>query len=62
MNIIIIIFLKSKKKHVSPPPPPWATFSGLAQIFMARAAVARHFAPPPPLSKHPGAAPAYMYA
>ena len=27
-------------------PPRWATFSGLAQKFWARAAVARHFAPP----------------
>ena len=29
-----------------PPPPPPATFSGLAQKFWARAAVARHFAAP----------------
>ena len=36
-------------------------FSGLAQNFWARAAVARHFPPPPSLSKHPGAAPGCMY-
>ena len=34
------------------------TFSGLAQNLWARAAIVRHFAP---LSKHPGAAPAYTF-
>ena len=49
--------LKSDKKMCQSP-PRWATFSGLAQNVMARAAVARHFCnfAPPPLSKHPGAA------
>ena len=41
------------------PPYQFSIFfpPGLAQQFSGGAAVARHFAPPPSLSKHPGAAP-----
>ena len=45
-------FLKSEKTVVGVPP-----FSGLAQNFWVRAAVARHFAL---ISKHPGAAPVWI--
>ena len=44
------IFEVGEKKCVEVT-PRWATFSGLAQIFWARAAVAIHFAPPPPPPK-----------
>ena len=53
-------FLKSENKcvRVPPPPPPLSDFfQGWCKFFGLAHSVARHFAPPP-LSKHPGAAPA----
>ena len=46
--IFFIYYIFKSEKNVSespppPPPPPRATFSGLAQNFIAGAAVARHF-------------------